>query len=167
VVLNRAALGGHSHGDHDHDHGHDAHHDLNLKAAYIHVLADAATSVLAIVALAGGWRFGWAWLDPAMGVLGAVLILRWAKGILVEAGKVLLDREMDHPVVSEIRGELATRFAGTSRVQDLHVWRVGRRSYACVISMNSTDASLTPDQVREALSGLKNVAHATVEINRA
>ncbi len=164
LVLNRAALAGH-HG-HDHgDHDHASHQDLNLKAAYIHVLADAATSVLAIVALAGGLAYGWGWLDPAMGVLGAVLIARWAKGILVDTGKVLLDREMDHPVVNEIRAVLASDFGQTSRVQDLHVWRVGRKSYACVISMRSTDAALTPDRVREALAKLDNVAHATVEIN--
>jgi cation diffusion facilitator family transporter len=164
VVLNRAALAGHGH---DHGHSHGEHHDLNLKAAYIHVLADAATSLLAIVALLGGWKYGWDWLDPAMGVLGAVLILRWAKGILVETGRVLLDREMDHPVVEDIRSTLAKHFGAESRVQDLHVWRVGRRSYACVISMSSRDQSLTPDRVREALAGLANVAHATVEINPA
>lgn len=164
VVLNRAALAGH----HDHDHngaGPKHHHDLNLKAAYIHVLADAATSVLAIVALFGGLKCGWAWLDPAMGVLGAVLVARWAKGILIDTGKVLLDREMDHPVVDDIRAVLTSDFGQTSRVQDLHVWRVGRKSYACVISMWSTDSTLTPDRVREALAKLDNVAHATVEIN--
>lgn len=167
LVLNRAALAGHAGHDHSRqDQGHSHHHhDLNLKAAYVHVLADAATSVLAIVALAGGWKYGWSWLDPAMGVLGAVLVLRWAKGILVDTGKVLLDREMDHPVVDEIRATLATHFGANSRIQDLHVWRVGRASYACVISMMSTDASLTPDRVRESLAALKNVAHATVEIN--
>lgn len=165
LVLNRAALHGHSHGDHDHGHNHAHHTDLNLKAAYIHVLTDAATSVLAIVALLGGWRWGWAWLDPAMGVVGAVLVVVWAKNILIDAGKVLLDREMDHPVVGAIRATLAARYDGTASVQDLHVWRVGRKSYACVISLVSSDASLTPDKVREALSVLSEVAHATVEIN--
>ena len=80
---------------HDHDH----HHDLNLRSAYLHVIADAATSVLAIVALIGGWIYGWSWLDPVMGIVGAVLVAIWARGLLVETGKVLLDREMDHPVV--------------------------------------------------------------------
>lgn len=96
-------LGGAHH--HGHDHGHDGHHhhDLNLKSAYVHVIADAATSVLAIVALFGGWFFGWAWLDPLMGIVGAVLVAVWAKNLILETGKVLLDREMDAPVVAEIR----------------------------------------------------------------
>ena len=88
----------HHEGD-DHHH----HHDLNLKSAYIHVIADAATSVLAIAALAGGWMFGWSWLDPVMGLIGAVLVAVWARQLLTDTGKVLLDREMDHPVVDEIR----------------------------------------------------------------
>ena len=92
--------GAHDHGHHDHDHaqghghGHDHHHDhsdLNLKAAYIHVLTDAATSVLAIAALAGGWFYGWAWLDPATGIVGAVLVALWAKNLIVQSGRVLLD----------------------------------------------------------------------------
>jgi Co/Zn/Cd efflux system component len=97
-------------GTHDHhheeahaDHPHHHHHDLNLKAAYVHVIADAATSVLAIIALIGGWVYGWSWLDPVMGIVGAVLVAVWAKNLLSETGKVLLDREMDHPVVEEIR----------------------------------------------------------------
>lgn len=166
LLLARASTAGHDHshsfaeGSHHHHH-----HDLNLKAAYLHVVADAATSVLAIVALAGGWKYGWNWLDPLMGILGAVLVARWAKGILIETGKVLLDREMDHPVVGDIRNSLTKQFGATSEIEDLHVWRVGRQSYACVISLNSRDASLTPDRVRESLAGLHNVAHATVEIN--
>ncbi|MBI5039727.1 MAG: CDF family Co(II)/Ni(II) efflux transporter DmeF [Gammaproteobacteria bacterium] len=95
---------GHSH---DHSHHHD-HHDLNLKSAYVHVIADAATSVLAIVALAGGWMYGWSWLDPVMGIVGATLVAVWAKGLLIDTGKVLLDREMDHPVVAEIREVVET-----------------------------------------------------------
>jgi cation diffusion facilitator family transporter len=83
---------GHAHGDHDHDHAHGHHHDLNLKSAYIHVIADAATSVAAIVALAGGWWLGWSWLDPVMGIVGAIVVAFWAKGLIVDTGKVLLDR---------------------------------------------------------------------------
>ncbi len=82
---------------------HGDHQDLNLRSAYLHVVADAVTSVLAIIALFGGWLYGWSWLDPTMGIVGAVLIAVWAKNLLGETGKVLLDREMDHPVVEEIR----------------------------------------------------------------
>ncbi len=92
-----ARILGHSHDHHDHaqhehghhdDHGHDHQHDLNLKSAYIHVIADAATSVLAIVALLGGWIYGWSWLDPVAGIVGAVLVAIWAKGLIAETGKV-------------------------------------------------------------------------------
>ena len=100
---------------------------MNLKSAYLHVIADAATSVLAIVALMGGWIYGWMWLDPVMGILGAILVASWAKGLIIETGKVLLDREMDHPVVDEVRAVVETGpHAGETRITDLHVWRVGK-----------------------------------------
>lgn len=91
------------------DHDHAQHHDLNLKSAYVHVVADAATSVLAIVALAGGWLYGWSWLDPVMGIVGALVVALWAKRLIADTGKVLLDREMDHPVVDEIREAIEDR----------------------------------------------------------
>jgi cation diffusion facilitator family transporter len=156
--------GGHAHG-HDHgQHGHD-HGDLNLKSAYVHVITDAATSVLAIVALAGGWLYGWAWLDPAMGLVGAVLVGTWAKGLIVDTGKVLLDREMDHPVVAEIREvvETGTETDGT-RITDLHVWRVGRNAYACALSVLTHDAGLTPAGIRTQLAIHEEIVHTTVEI---
>lgn len=106
----------------------------------------AATSVLAIVALAGGWFYGWSWLDPVMGIVGAVLVAIWAKKLIAETGKVLLDREMDHPIVGEIREALETGpDAGETRVTDLHVWRVGKGSYACALSVVTHDKTLTPD----------------------
>lgn len=152
--------------DHHH-HGHTHHQDLNLRSAYVHVITDAATSVLAIVALAGGWIYGWSWLDPAMGIIGAVLVAIWAKSLLVETGKVLLDREMDHPVVDEIREavESGTEASGT-RVADLHVWRVGKESYSCALSIVTRDMSLTPERVREQLAQHDEIAHATIEINQ-
>ncbi len=155
----------HDHGhDHHHDHAHH-HHDLNLKAAYLHVIADAATSVLAIVALFGGWMVGWNWLDPAMGIVGALLVGRWAQGLLVETGKVLLDREMDHPVVEEIRAVVETGpAAGDTRITDLHVWRVGKGAYSCALSVLTHDASLTPAKIRERLAVHEEIVHTTIEI---
>ena len=157
------------HGEHAHDgdHQHHAHHhDLNLKSAYLHVIADAATSVLAIVALAGGWLYGWSWLDPAMGIVGAVLVARWAKNLITETGKVLLDREMDHPVVEETREAVESGpDAGDTRIADLHVWRVGKRSYACALSVVTHDDTLTATRVREQLAVHEEIAHATVEIH--
>ncbi|MFN4341115.1 MAG: CDF family Co(II)/Ni(II) efflux transporter DmeF [Azonexus sp.] len=153
--------------DHDHPPGHEHHHDLNLKAAYIHVVTDALTSLLAIAALAGGWLWGWAWLDPATGLVGAVLVALWAKKLIVQSGRVLLDREMDHPVVAEIRKVIATLpAAGNTQITDLHVWRVGNGAYACAISLLTHDAALTPLQIREALGIHQEIVHATVEIHR-
>ncbi|MFN4325748.1 MAG: CDF family Co(II)/Ni(II) efflux transporter DmeF [Azonexus sp.] len=153
--------------DHDHPPGHEHHHDLNLKAAYIHVVTDALTSLLAIAALAGGWLWGWAWLDPATGLVGAVLVALWAKKLIVQSGRVLLDREMDHPVVAEIRKVIsALPAAGNTQITDLHVWRVGNGAYACAISLLTHDAALTPLQIREALGIHQEIVHATVEIHR-
>jgi len=156
---------GHSHGhDHHHDHGH--HHDLNLKSAYLHVIADAATSVFAIVALVGGWIYGWSWLDPMMGIVGAVLVAVWAKGLIAETSKVLLDREMDHPVVDEIREMLETGSdAGDTRITDLHVWRVGKKAYSCAMTLVTHDETLTPTVVRERLSVHEEIVHSTIEVH--
>ncbi|HWS03262.1 MAG TPA: CDF family Co(II)/Ni(II) efflux transporter DmeF [Gammaproteobacteria bacterium] len=157
----------HDHHDHSHEHNHHPHHDLNLKSAYLHVIADAATSVLAIIALAGGWLYGWSWLDPVMGIVGAVLVAVWAKGLLIETGKVLLDREMDHPVVAEIREIVETGpDAGNTRIADLHVWRVGRGAYACALSLVTHDPNLTAERVREQLAVHEEIAHCTIEIQR-
>jgi cation diffusion facilitator family transporter len=167
-----AVILGHAHDDHHHDHGHGEHHhhhnhDLNLKSAYVHVIADAATSVLAIVALTGGLFYGWSWLDPVMGIVGAILVAVWAKGLLMETGKVLLDREMDHPVVDEIREviELLNE-PDKTEITDLHVWRVGKEAYSCAISIVTRSATLTPEQVREQLSQHEEIVHTTIEIHR-
>ena len=165
-----AAILGHAHDDggHAHGHGHHGaehhHHDLNLRSAYIHVITDAATSVLAIVALAGGWFYGWSILDPVMGVVGAVVVALWAKGLIVDTSKVLLDREMDHPVVDEIR-QVVEDSAGDTRVTDLHVWRVGRQVYSCALTLVTHDASLTPADVRRRLGQHEEIVHSTIEIH--
>ena len=166
LILGKAHDHGHDHGHH-HELGHDHHHDLNLKAAYIHVVTDAATSVLAIAALAGGWLYGWAWLDPATGIVGAVLVALWAKNLIVQSGRVLLDREMDHPVVAEIRDVIAQLpAAGQTELTDLHVWRVGTGAYACALSLLTHDETLTPLNIRDALAVHDEIVHATVEIHR-
>lgn len=161
----------HHHGHHDdhhgHEHGHTHGHDLNLKSAYLHVIADAATSVLAIVALAGGWIYGWSWLDPVMGIVGAALVAAWARNLIIETGKVLLDREMDHPVVQEIRDAVETGpEAGDTRISDLHVWRVGKSNYSCALTLVTHDPALTPTRVREQLAEHEEIVHATIEIHR-
>ena len=158
---------GHGHHEHNHHHDHDHQHDLNLKSAYLHVIADAATSVLAIIALVGGWIYGWSWLDPVMGIVGAVLVAVWAKGLVKETAKVLLDREMDHPVVDEIREVItAENSADTTRMTDLHVWRVGKNAYACALSIVTCDHGITPMAIRQQLSVHDEIVHTTIEIHR-
>jgi len=157
----------HGHEHHGHDHGdHAHHHDLNLKAAYLHVVVDAATSVLAIVALAGGMLFGWSRLDPVMGIVGAVLVALWARGLIRETGHVLLDSEMNHPVVDEVREAIRNRWDGSTQIVDLHVWRVGKQSYACILGLVTANALVTPQEVKAALAEHAELVHITVEINR-
>lgn len=158
---------GHDHGhDHTHSHGHDDHHhDLNLRSAYMHVIADAATSVLAIVALFGGKLWGASWLDPAMGILGAALVAIWAYGLIRDSGRVLLDAEMNAPVVEEVR-EVIAASPITAHIYDLHVWRVGKDKYACILSLAVSDKDVGPDYFRRQLAVHEELAHITVEIAR-
>ncbi|WP_320820415.1 CDF family Co(II)/Ni(II) efflux transporter DmeF [Thalassolituus sp.] len=151
---------GHHHG---HDHSHDHHQDLNLRAAYIHVLTDAATSVLAIIALFGGKLWGADWLDPVMGIVGAGLVAIWAVGLLKETGRVLLDAEMDAPVVEEVR-EVIADIEFYIEITDLHVWRVGKGKYSCILAVACAEP-LSPDFIREKLSIHEELVHVTVEIN--
>lgn len=168
MILGNAHHGhNHHHSDEHEEHSHHHHHDLNLKSAYMHVIADAATSVLAIIALVGGWLYGWSWLDPVMGIVGAMLVAIWAKSMLIETGKVLLDREMDHPVVDEIREVIEpTENPDETRITDLHVWRVGKEAYSCAISIVTHSETLTPEQVREQLRQHEEIVHTTIEIHR-
>jgi cation diffusion facilitator family transporter len=156
--------GGHDHG-HGHDHhNHHEHHDLNLRSAYLHVLTDAATSVLAIIALFGGKLWGASWLDPVMGLVGAVLVLIWIYGLLRDTSRVLLDAEMNTPVVDEIR-DVINASPIKAKLCDLHVWRVGKGKYACILSLATTD-EVTPEYFKKQLSDHKELAHISIEINR-
>ncbi len=158
---------GHEHGHaHGHGHGHGDHrHDINLRAAYLHVVADAATSVLAILALLGGKYWAWAWLDPVMGLVGAALVSVWAVGLLRESGRALLDAEMDAPVVEEIR-EVVRDSPIPAEISDLHVWRVGRDKFACILGV-TTAAQALPEDFRRQLAVHEELVHITVEINPA
>ena len=151
------------HHDHPHEPLHPDGHDLNLRSAYAHVVADAFTSVLAIVALSAGLWAGWSWLDPVMGIVGAGVIAWWAKGLLADSARVLLDREMDAPVVAQIRS--AIQSDGDAEIADLHVWRVGRASYAAVITVVADDPA-TPAAYRERVAGIGSLVHVSVEVNR-
>ena len=156
---------GHDHHHHDdHDHHHDHHHDLNLRSAYLHVVADAATYVLAIFALFGGKLWGASWLDPLMGIVGAGLVATWAYGLLRDTGRVLLDAEMDAPVVAEIH-EVIEASPIKAEITDLHVWRVGKGKYACILSLAVTEV-VEPDYFRRQISIHEELVHVTVEVNK-
>ena len=155
----------HGHEQHDHEHhDHDHHQDLNLRSAYLHVLTDAATSVLAIVALTGGKFWGADWLDPVMGLVGAGLVGIWAFGLLRDTGRVLLDAEMDAPVVAEIL-EVIEQGPVSAEIVDFHVWRVGRGKYACILSL-LVEEQVEPEQFKERLSVHDELVHVTVEVNQ-
>lgn len=188
VNLVSAALlmGGHSHGhghhhshahhhhhhddDHSHDHDHDDHghagagkpgqsgHDNNLRAAYVHVLADALTSVLAIVALLAGRYLGWVWLDPVMGIVGAVVITRWAWSLMRDTGAILLDMADPH-LLEEIRECVET--PGDARIADVHVWQVGPQAHAAIVDVIG---HVTPAEIRRRLLPVHEIAHLTVAV---
>lgn len=154
VNLLSAALLGPDHHHHDHD------HDNNLRSAYVHVLADALTSVLAIAALLGGRFLGWTWLDPAMGLVGAIVIASWSWSLMRAASSVLLDMTDPH-VETEIR-ELVAEKEG-ARIVDLHLWRVGPTGHAAIVSVVGDDA----DDIRRRLRPVHEIVHLTVEAREA
>jgi len=160
-IISALLLGhGHSHGhDHsDHDHHHHG-HDNNLKSAYFHVIADALTSVLAIVALLAGRYLGWVWLDPVIGIVGALVIARWAWSLMGVTAAVLLDQTDAH-IAEEIR-ELVEK-NGDATITDLHVWQIGPQAHAAIVSVMG-DNTVDADSIRERLKPVHQVSHLTVE----
>jgi cation diffusion facilitator family transporter len=150
---------------HDHHHGHGPshghrHHDNNLRAAYVHVLADAATSVLAILALVVAMAAQWVWADPAVGIIGSLVIASWAYGLIRDSGAVLLDVSADKNIENTIRDRLETK---GDRVTDLHLWQVGPGHRAAVISIVS-EHPLPPATYKRRLGGLRGLSHVTVEV---
>jgi cation diffusion facilitator family transporter len=152
---------GHEHDeDGEHDHGP---HDHNLWSAYLHVLADAATSVLAILALLAGRYFGWAWMDPLMGVVGAVLVAHWSWGLIRASGGVLLDMQAPAPLRQAMREAIEN--GGDNRVSDLHVWAVGPGIFAAEISVVCAEPR-EPEHYRSLLPARLNLVHVTVQAHR-
>ncbi|WP_081851359.1 CDF family Co(II)/Ni(II) efflux transporter DmeF [Bradyrhizobium sp. URHD0069] len=153
---------GRSHGDdhgHDHSHGH-RHQDNNLRAAYVHVMADAATSVLAIAALVTAMYSQWVWTDPAVGIIGSIVIASWAFGLIRDSGAVLLDVSVDKNLEGVIRDRLETK---GDRVTDLHLWQIGPGHRAAVISLVSDNPS-PPATYKRRLKGLRGLSHVTIEV---
>jgi cation diffusion facilitator family transporter len=150
----------HPHGHHDHPHDHQP-ANLNLRAAYLHVIADALTSVLAIAALLGGKYAGWTWLDPIMGIVGAIMIANWTRSLLVDTGNILLDRESNDDLAQEVR--TAVESDGDARISDLHLWRVGQNKYACILAVVA-NRPLAVGTCKARLRDVHELAHVTVEI---
>jgi cation diffusion facilitator family transporter len=153
-------------GTRSHDHPHaekHIHHDHNLRAAYFHVLADALTSVFAIVALSTGKLFGWVWMDPVMGFVGAFVILLWSYGLLRDTSAVLLDGDVPEDVRTAIRSTIEAE--EDNRVADLHVWRVGPKSLAATLLV-VTHFPKAPDHYKRLLAGFSELSHVIVEVNR-
>ena len=158
----------HDHGPgehgHEHQHEHRHHRDHNLRAAYLHVLADALTSVLAIAALLAGRSLGWAWMDPIMGVVGGAVIARWSWSLLRETSRVLLDGEVSS--ARRLAMVQAVERAGGVQVADLHVWRVGPRHLAAIVSVVAA-VPREPGHYRALLAGFEDLAHVTIEVHEA
>lgn len=151
------------HHDHHHDHEHNHHHhDHNLRAAYMHVIADAFTSVLAIIALLSGKYFNWHWMDPVMGLVGAVIIIRWAMGLVKTTGPILLDESIDqaykHSICKTIESDT------DNKVFDCHIWKVGPDHYAAIIAI-LTRQPRPPQYYKDLLTEYNKLAHITIEVN--
>ena len=135
-----------------------------MRAAYIHVIADALTSVLAIAALALGSVYGWLWLDPLMGIVGGVIIAQWSFGLMKSSGRVLLDAmEENEDLPGDIRKLIET---GGDRITDLHVWQVGPGHHAAIVALVSPDPQ-PPEIYKAKLQTLGELSHVTVEVSRA
>lgn len=154
----------HSHCDeHGHDHGHYSHggHDHNLRAAYFHVAADALTSLTAIFALSAGKYLGWGWLDPFMGAIGSLVILKWAYGLIKTTSVILIDRNTDSHLTEKVN-KLVTS-DGETKILDLHIWKINSTEYAAMLSVSSRTSG--PAHFKKVLSELNELVHVTVEVN--
>ncbi len=145
-----------------HSHSHEHRHDHNLRAAYLHVLADALTSVLAIIALLAGKYFGASWLDPVIGIMGAILVARWSYGLIRDTAKILLDRQADDRLTELLRESIEV--GSPDRVTDLHYWTIGHDIYAAELVIVSSNPA-TPTHYRSLIPDHLNVVHATIEVH--
>lgn len=147
----------HSH----HHHGHD--HDHNLRAAYLHVIADAMTSVLAIIALVSGKYLGWNWLDPVMGIVGAIIITRWSYGLLKQTGPILLDGSIEEKYQRAVKETIEK--GADNLITDIHIWKVGANHYAAIISLVTHQPQST-GHYKTLLRDFHKLSHITIEVNK-
>ena len=171
LIVNGASmimLGGHHHGhDHDHEHTNPHHHshtheDHNLRAAYLHVLADALTSLLAIFALLTGKYLGLNWMDPAMGIVGATLVARWSLGLIRTTSSILLDHQAPGIMLEKTRAAIES--IDNNRISDLHIWSIGPVIYSATITVVS-DSPRTPEHYKSLIPGDLGIVHTTVEVH--
>ena len=158
--------------DHDHSHEHDSrepkdqrdrhHHDHNLRAAFMHIVADAAVSVLVICGLVAGRQFGWIWLDPVMGLIATIVIINWSLSLIRSAGAILLDASPDTNLTAKIAARLETE---GDRISDLHIWRLGPGHLAGIISL-VTDHPMSPSSYKQRLSDISILSHVTIEVEQ-
>ena len=159
-VVSAFLLQGKDHHGHDHT-STKIHHDHNLRAAYLHVIADALTSLLAIIALVSGKALGWVWMDPIMGIVGALIITKWSYGLLRDTGRILLDRDVNPEAIDEIREVIEAD--ADNRIADIHVWRVGPHHLSVILSI-VTHFPNPPEHYKKLLSGYDEISHVTVEV---
>lgn len=161
LVCAHLLKGEHHHHGHSHSHGHSHDHDLNLRAAYMHVLADALTSVTAIVALLAGKFFGWVWMDAVMGIVGSAVVSVWAYGLVRDSSGILLDRT---PESSDLPAEIrkAIEDDGDSRIADLHIWQIATGKFAAIISIVAHEPR-SSEEYRERVSEHEELVHVTIE----
>ncbi|PCJ88407.1 MAG: cation transporter [Thiotrichaceae bacterium] len=153
----------HHHHGHGHEHGHEHHHDHNLRAAYLHVLTDAMTSVLAIIALVSGKYLGWNWLDPVMGIVGAIIITRWSYGLLKQTAPILLDGSIEQTYQRAVKETIEKD--ADNLITDIHIWKVGANHYAAIISLVTHQPQPT-DHYKTLLCDFHKLSHITIEVNK-
>ena len=156
---------GHDHGEGGHDHHHhDHHHDHNLRAAYLHVLADTMTSLLAIVALLAAKYYGWIWMDPVMGIVGAILITKWSMGLLKQTSGVLLDRQGPDALIDRMRRQIKS-LSCKVEIVDLHVWSIGPNIYSAAITLVADEESYL-DLIKSEMQHITEIVHTTIEVHQ-
>lgn len=178
-ALSALILGHHSH-DHHHGHTHTVGHshgrandsdnkspletDLNLKAAYIHVITDAITSLLAIIALIAGLLFDWNWMDPLMGIVGSILVLLWSRSLIKQTTSILIDSGAQDETSETLRGKIKHLVTDISDIQDLRIWRTSNSHYACIIKIQGNADTNVRDHIKLALSKLP-ISYAAIDID--
>lgn len=171
-ALSALILGHHSHDHHKgHRHGHGHGHnspletDLNLKAAYVHVITDAITSLLAIIALIAGLFFGWNWMDPLMGIVGSILVLLWSRSLIKQTTSILIDSGIHDGTSETLRSKIKTAVAGVGDLQDLRLWRTGNNQYACIIKIQGNAETKIREQLNLELSELP-ISYCAMDVIR-